>query len=324
MLNVLATSAAVSVFVWAVIRLIFGDESLNDRTLRDRVVRIGTSYNLIQKSTKKKEIRPEQTIDAALKELEAARQKRTSWSIRMKLRQAGIGGSPAFFVARVALIVSAVPLLLLFLGLSLFQVMAIWLFLTVLTVYGYLDYLIKKRITKISVELPIALDVVYRALRAGLPTIEAIKLSESEIGQPLKSELGQILRDMSIGIDFEEAVQRFAKRVPTHDVSFFATVISIQAKTGGNMSTAIANLVSAIREREKLQSRVRTVTAEVRSSAKIIAALPIVAISALMLIAPDFTDILFETTTGNQILIGCALWMGIGMVTLRKMTKIDL
>lgn len=323
MSDALFISVTVAVTIWGLFMWLFKGEWSRNGKLKRRALSFSSSYNNdTNNRTKKQAPRPEQSIQIALKELEAQKRNSSSKSLRIRMRQAGLQGNPVWFLMRMIVIDIAVIGFLYWAGLtSAFIAMAGVIILYALT-FGRLNFLRRRRIAQITSELPVALDVVYRAIRAGLPLVEALKLGANETAQPLQGELKRILHDLAVGLSLEEAVQRFATRVPTNDASFFATVINIQTTTGGNISTAIGNLLVTMREREQLVSRVKTVTSEVTTSAKIIGALPILAVIALMLISPGIIDVLFRTPRGNQILGGSAIWMSIGIFVMRNMTRI--
>lgn len=321
----LMISGTTSIMLWALLMFIFKGEFSSHSKFKKRATLIALSYG-IQPNTKikTKSPRAEQSIKIALKELEVLKRRSSRWSLSVKIRQAGLQGSALWYLVRMFFVDSLVVGFLLWSGVNQILVGVIGAVLLYVLTYGRLGYLTSRRISKISTELPVALDVVYRAIRAGLPLIEAMKLAANETAQPLQGELKQVLRDLSVGMSLEEAVQRFAARVPTNDVSFFANVINIQTITGGNMSTAIGNLVVTMRERDQLVNRITSLTSEVSTSAKIIGTLPILAILGLMFYAPSVTDLLFQTFRGNLVLGASVVWMGIGVIVMRQMTKVGL
>jgi tight adherence protein B len=129
---------------------------------------------------------------------------------------------------------------------------------------------------------------------------------------------------MGIGLSIKEAIARFAERVPLQEAKLFAIVIAIQAQSGGNLSEVLSNLSDLLRERSKLQAKIKAMTSEARTSAWIIGGIPVLLIAAVSVFSPGFLAPLFETTRGNIILGLCVLWMGLGMVVMTSMMKVDL
>jgi tight adherence protein B len=188
----------------------------------------------------------------------------------------------------------------------------------------HLRMLVNKRKAVFAEELPGALDLIVRGIRAGLPLTDCLKMLSTDWRDPLKSEFVQVLNDIGVGLSIRAAVGRFADRVALQEARLFAIVISIQSQSGGNLSEVLSSLSDLLRERSKLVQKIRAMTSEARTSAMIIGAIPILIVGAVSLISPDFLQPLFETSTGNLIILGCALWMMLGMLVMRAMMRVDL
>jgi tight adherence protein B len=100
--------------------------------------------------------------------------------------------------------------------------------------------------------------------------------------------------------------------------------MTIQSKTGGNLSEALSNLSRVLRDRKKMKQKIRSVSQEAKSSAAIIGSLPFLIMGALMLLNPAYLDPLFETVMGNILIVGSATWMTIGVLVMRKMINFDI
>jgi tight adherence protein B len=158
------------------------------------------------------------------------------------------------------------------------------------------------RLKKLEEQLPLALDVVVRALRAGHPVISAVQLAAEELGDPIGSEFGIIVDEYTYGVDFKQALLNFARRTGSSDGHFFAVSIGIQAETGGNLAAILEGLASVIRARRTLAKKVRALASEGRASAMVLSGLPIFLVGFLMLTQPNyytdkFGDPLFWTIT---------------------------
>jgi tight adherence protein B len=155
-----------------------------------------------------------------------------------------------------------------------------------------------KRTRLLEEQLPLALDVINRALRAGHPVISAVQLAGNEMGDPIGSEFGLIIDETTYGEEFRQALMNFARRTGSQDVHFFSVSISIQTDTGGNLAEILEGLATVIRGRATLAKRVKALSSEGRASAFLLSALPILMISFVMLTRPEmytgkFSDPIF-------------------------------
>lgn len=167
-----------------------------------------------------------------------------------------------------------------------------------------------------------ALDIIVRGMRSGMPLIAALDVVKREVAGPVQIEFQRLLDDMSIGLSLPHSVERLAERVPLTEVQFFSIVIGVQSRTGGRLSEALENLAGTLRDRKHLELRIRTVSQEARTSAAIIAALPIFVTAGLFLFNPAYISVLFTQPTGLAVFGFCLLWMVIGSLVMKKMTEI--
>jgi tight adherence protein B len=168
-----------------------------------------------------------------------------------------------------------------------------------------------------------AIDVMVRGLKSGLPVTDAMKVIANESGPPVGPEFSEIVEGQRIGISVDVGVERLVERMPLPEVNFLAIVMSIQAKTGGNLSEALNNLSKVLRDRKKMKAKIRSVSQEAKSSAAIIGALPFLIMGILTVLNPHYMTPLFNTTMGNFFLVGSGVWMGIGVLVMSKMINID-
>lgn len=187
-----------------------------------------------------------------------------------------------------------------------------------------LSFLRKRRINKFIEEFPGAIDVIIRGVKAGLPVADCFRVIASEGQEPVRSEFKRIVESQTIGLSIGEAVERFADRVPVAEASFFSIVINIQQKAGGNLSEALGNLSRVLRDRKKMKGKVKAMSSEAKSSAGIIGSLPFLVGGAVYLTTPSYMMVLFTTNIGKAIMIGCLLWMAVGVFIMRKMINFDI
>jgi tight adherence protein B len=181
----------------------------------------------------------------------------------------------------------------------------------------------KSRNKRFTAEFPNAVDVVVRGLKAGLPVADCMKVIAAEAQEPVKSEFAAVVMDQTIGLPMDEAVHRLWERIPLPETSFFSIVIAIQSKTGGSLSEALGNLSKVLRERKKMQAKIKAMSSEAKTSAAIIGAMPFLVSGAVYLTSPDYMTLLFTTMAGKIVLGACALWMSTGILVMRKMINFD-
>jgi tight adherence protein B len=267
------------------------------------------------------------TIQSSLKELEARNRERDKivgkLSLARRIEQAGLTLTVRQFVwLSVAAGFFSLILALLF-GAPLLVVLGI----AVVGGFGLprlvLSHLRKKRLQKFTDEFPNALDLIVRGIRSGLPLNDTLRMIASEAAEPVRSEFRKVVETQQMGVSVSESVERLYRNVPTAEANFFAIVITIQAQAGGNLSEAIANLSRVLRERKKMKAKIQAMSMEAKASAAIIGALPVIVGFLVYLTTPDYISILFETHAGILIMIGAAVWMAMGVFTMKKMIAFD-
>jgi tight adherence protein B len=185
-------------------------------------------------------------------------------------------------------------------------------------VLGFLKSRREKAFTR---EFANAIDVIVRSVKTGLPVNEAMKVVSTEMSEPVCGEFKLLLESMRVGVTLEQGLKRMFERMPTPEVNFFAIVMTIQQKSGGNLSEALSNLAGVLRDRKRLQGKIRAMSSEAKASAMIIGSLPPGVMILVYLTTPDYIKLLFTTSIGNIMLIGCALWMSIGIFVMKRMVS---
>jgi tight adherence protein B len=160
--------------------------------------------------------------------------------------------------------------------------------LSATAVWLWVGRLRTRRLKKLEEQMPLALDVINRALRAGHPVISAVQLAAQELGDPIGTEFGLVVDETTYGADFKDALTSFAKRTGSSDAHFFAAAIAIQSETGGNLAEVLDGLASVIRGRLTLTKRVKALASEGRASATLLSVLPILAVSFISVSNPTF------------------------------------
>jgi tight adherence protein B len=182
-----------------------------------------------------------------------------------------------------------------------------------------LGFLAGRRRKKFTTHFAVAIDVIVRSVRSGLPVNEAMRIVARESPEPVKSEFSKLLEGLKVGMTLEQGLVRMRDSMPTPEVGFFGIVMTIQSKSGGNLSEALGNLSGVLRDRKRLEGKIKAMSAEAKASAGIIGSLPIAVMGLVYLTTPDYIAVLFTTKTGNLLLAGCAFWMTLGVLVMRKM-----
>jgi len=187
----------------------------------------------------------------------------------------------------------------------------------------YVNFRRKRRVRKFVEEFANAVDVIVRGVKAGLPLNDCIRIIANEAAEPVKSEFRQISETQAMGLSLADAVTRMPDRVPTPEANFFAIVITIQQRAGGNLAEALGNLSRVLRERKKMKGKIGAMAMEAKASAYIIGALPGVVMGLVWLTSPNYISVLFTDPIGHIILVASLLWMGTGILVMRKMINFD-
>jgi tight adherence protein B len=186
-----------------------------------------------------------------------------------------------------------------------------------------LKFLAKRRLKKFADLFPDTIDIIVRGVRAGLPLGDCLRIIATEMAEPVRSEFRQIVEAQAMGLSASEAVDRIVARVPTPEASFFSIVIAIQQKSGGSLSEALSNLSTVLRDRKKMEGKIKAFSSEARASAMIIGSLPFVVGGLVYLTSPKYIELLWTTDMG-QIVMGISLiWMALGMFIMKKMISFD-
>lgn len=187
----------------------------------------------------------------------------------------------------------------------------------------FVNFKRKRRFDAFLDELPNAVDIIVRGVKAGLPLSDCIKIVAKEAREPVAGEFRKVVETQVMGVSLSDAVSRMPERVPLAETNFFAIVVAIQQKAGGGLSEALGNLSKVLRSRKSLKRKIKAMSAEAKSSAGIIGSLPFVVSGIIYLIAPDYISLLFERTAGNLIIAGGLFWMFVGIMVMRKMINFD-
>jgi len=182
-----------------------------------------------------------------------------------------------------------------------------------------LSHLQKKRMTRFQQGFPGAVEVIIRGVKSGLPLGVCLQTVAVQAQDPVRSEFQFIVGSIGVGFTIAESVERMAERVPLPETKFFAIVINIQQKAGGNLTEALGNLSQVLRSRQTLQLKIKALSSEARASAWILGLMPFIIGGLVYLTAPTYLEPLWKTQIGQLVLTGVAIWMSMGVLTMRAM-----
>jgi tight adherence protein B len=262
-------------------------------------------------------------VEATLKDLDERRKKSKTPPLSIRLTQAGLSWSKQQFY-----IFSAVFGAIVFGGVMLLDAGLIPAALLAFAAgFGLprwaLSYLKKRREAKFLNQFPDAIDVIVRGIKAGLPLGDSLRALATDAPEPILTEFRHILETQAVGVPLGEACSKLFERMPLPEANFFAIVISIQQKSGGNLSEALGNLSKVLRDRKKMKGKIKAMSTEAKASAGIIGSLPIVVMSIVYVTSPDYITLLWTERLGQLMLAGSAVWMLMGIIVMRKMINFD-
>ena len=186
-----------------------------------------------------------------------------------------------------------------------------------------LGFLKKRRIAKFLIELPNAVEVILRGLKAGLPLGDCIRIVATESQEPVRSEFRAILEAQTVGIPLAEAVGKLYERMPVPEANFLGIVIAIQSKAGGSLSDALGNLAKVLRDRKKMKDKIAAMSMEAKASAAIIGSLPVITIAMISITSPKYMELMWTTDMGRVMLVCSVALMLTGVLVMKKMINFD-
>jgi tight adherence protein B len=293
-----------------------------ERKAEQRRTSVVRAEPIARQADKSQRTRREQ-VEGSLKEVEARRQKEKKVALSTRLTQAGLSWTTQkFMIISGALGVGAFALVFL-LGGGLLAAVGLAFGAGFGLPRWVLSYLKKRREKAFLKALPDAVDVIVRGIKAGLPLFESIKVVAADAPEPLKSEFLAIIETQAIGMPLGEACTRLFERMPVPEANFFGIVIAIQQKSGGNLSEALGNLSKVLRDRKKMAEKIQAMSMEAKASAGIIGSLPPIVMLLVYLSTPEYISLLWTHPTGQLMLVGCVIWMSMGILVMKRMINFD-
>lgn len=278
-----------------------------------RARKAGGALAEIQNSRKK-------SVADTLKEMDDRRKSDKNVTMGLRLERAGLKQTPRDFYiisATVGVVLAGIAHSILNLPVGAVVVAA------VVGAFGLprwvLNKMTQRRQQKFLSQLANAIDVVVRGVKSGLPLNDCLQVISRESPEPLAGEFRGIVEQQRLGVSLADGLDRMCERMPLSEVRFLAIVIAIQQQAGGNLSEALANLSSVLRDRFMLAMKVKALSAEAKASALVLASLPPGVMTMVYLSSPDYITPLFTTTPGRFMIAIGAVWMMTGVLIMRKM-----
>jgi tight adherence protein B len=273
------------------------------------------------RSGRGKEKSRREQVEESLKELQAKKSKRPP--LQTRLTQAGLTLSKRSFLLASAGFGIAVFLAAMIGRLGLMPALALGFAGGCGVPLWLISFLKKRRETRFLEVFPDAVDIIVRGIKAGLPLADCLKIIAQDSEEPVKSEFRTLVDSQTIGLPLGEACGKIYERIPLPEANFFAIVISIQQKAGGNLSEALGNLSRVLRDRKRMKAKIRAMSTEAKASASIIAALPVAVMVLVYISSPNYISLLWTHNTGHLMLAASAMWMACGVLVMKKMINFD-
>lgn len=302
--------------VYALVYPYFSADRQKDQRLENvarRGRKVGGALAEVQSSRKK-------SVADTLKEMDDRQNARKKITMGLRLERAGLKQTPRDFY----ILSATVGIVLGGISFGVFEwpigVTVVAVFLGAFGIPRWvLGKLTKRRQAKFTSHLANAIDVVVRGIKSGLPLNECLQVIARESPEPLAGEFRNVVEQQRLGVPLGDALERMYDRMPLAEVRFLTIVIAIQQQAGGNLSEALGNLSSVLRDRHMLALKVKALSAEAKASAMVLASLPPGVMFMVYMTSPSYMMPLFTTTPGRFMIAAGAVWMMLGVLVMKKM-----
>ncbi|TKC86255.1 pilus assembly protein [Trinickia terrae] len=320
--DLVAIGAFFMIVVGGLIVLSLLDLSRNrpEARVRERMRRLAASQQ-----QRKKTVRQKKAKGVALFNLERDSNRIAVWFRRYVARVRAVGGprGPYFIVAALcagflaALVAGALA--------NLPGVLAVPLAIAASALAARMThrFLVQRFRARFLEAFPDAIDLIVRAVRAGIPVVQAIGTVGHEAEEPVRSAFRTMGDGLLLGADLKEVLTQAGERLQIADFSFFMVYLLMQRETGGSLGETLEELSEIIRARRDIRVKTRALTAEGRITTQIISVIPFVLAGFLYLVNRPYTMLLFETRAGHKILAVSAVMLVIGLTLIRKIARLD-
>jgi tight adherence protein B len=182
-----------------------------------------------------------------------------------------------------------------------------------------LNFLGQRRVKAFTEAFSDAMDIIVRGIKSGLPVHDCLKIIARESPQPLSGEFARLVENIGMGVSLDQALEKLFERMPTPELRFFAIVMAVQQKTGGNLAEALANLSAVLRARKLMREKIKALSSEAVASASIIGVLPPGVVVLINITTPTYMAPMFVDPRGQLMLAAGVGLMGTGIWIMRRM-----
>lgn len=186
-----------------------------------------------------------------------------------------------------------------------------------------MNFIFKKRVEKFDQQLVDALNMMSNAIKSGLSFMQVIQLIERELPNPAAQEFAMVLKENRLGVNLNDALLNMVKRIPSEDLFMIMNSVVTLSQQGGDLSEAFETIANTIRERQRVTEKIRTLAQAGITQAVILSSIPLVMLTIMYVIQPDYVLLLFTTTLGIAMLIIMFIMMGLGILWMKKLLTID-
>lgn len=184
--------------------------------------------------------------------------------------------------------------------------------------------IIAKRLAVFTNQLELVLRLISSGLRVGMSIRQAMMLVIEQSPDPARHEFMRLIGQTNIGMSVYDALDILAKRMPSNEMTMMARAIRLQSQTGGNLAKVLEQLATTIKDRRRIQRKIRAITSEGRASGGIIGALPVVVGALIMALNPSMRDGMFETAIGHYAMLTAFIFEGTGIFILSRIVRVDI
>ena len=323
LMTALVAAIAFAAIVYAIMYPYISSDRIKDK--RVAIVTENQSKKLSNRSAAEIAANRKKQVAETLKDLESRQKAKEKVTIRLQLERAGLDIDIKYFWIASALSALLCVVLSRRMVPASSSAIAPLIMIAAAFIGGFglprfvLAKLVARRQKKFLAELANSIDVIVRGIKSGLPLNECLSVIAKEAPEPVAGEFSEVIEQQRVGVTLGEGLERMTRRVPLAEVKFFAIVVAIQQQSGGNLAEALSNLSGVLRDRFKMQMKVKALSAEAKASAGILGALPPGVMFMVYSSSPDYIAPLFETRTGNLMILVGLSWMIMGILIMRKM-----
>jgi len=256
---------------------------------------------------------------------------KTTWSekVSKELAQADIKMKPGEFILLTIASVFVVAILGFFLGSKSYLLAVLGAVLGFFLPRMYIRSQSSRRLIRFNNQLSDMLSLMVNGLRAGFSTLQAMESVSKEMPSPISDEFRRVVQEVSLGVTTEQALDNLVRRIPSEDLELVVTAIKVQREVGGNLAEILDTISHTIRERVRIKGEIRTLTAQMRYSARLLALLPVGLTFAIYLLNRDYLMTLFSPESNSPIPCGiiafilAIILIIIGYFVMERVAKIE-